>query len=138
DNACQLVTEMAQNVQLSQQTHLNPAFTNQLINRLAAALEAESMSDAACTIYRQSLERQSKQSGPSSIEAATIMQQYSTALRSAGKAQEAETMQDNFKAIWDLYNRQNRGEAGVYRPFAPLSETVRTYQMRRMTPDSST
>jgi tetratricopeptide (TPR) repeat protein len=138
DNASQLVVEMAQYVQLSQQTHMNQAFTNQLVNRLTTALEAEGMADSACVIYKQSLERQSKATGPSSIEVASVMQQYGNALRNAGKTQEATDMQNNSAAIWDVYNRQNRGEAGVYRPFAPLSETLRTYQMHRMTPDSST
>ncbi|HEY9789533.1 MAG TPA: hypothetical protein V6D22_03975 [Candidatus Obscuribacterales bacterium] len=138
ENASQLVVEMAQYVQLSQQTHMNQAFSNQLVNRLTAALEAEGMADTACTIFKQSLERQSKASGPSSIEAASVMQQYGNALRNSGKTQEATEMQNNATAIWDVYNRQRAGDVGAYRPFAPLSETLRMYQMHRMTPDSST
>jgi hypothetical protein len=51
---------------------------------------------------------------------------------------EAQEMQQGSEAIHDFYQRQQRGELGAYKPFAPLSETLRNFQMHRMPADSST
>lgn len=82
-------------------------------------------------LYELILDMVSKVSGPSSIQASSIMGQYANVLSMSGDAKKAEELRRASTVIQTLYQRQNETAPNgnsIYKPFAPLSETLGTQE----------
>jgi Tetratricopeptide repeat len=138
-NASQLLVSVASTLQSTKYAHGDSEqYTLQIMQRLANAYEQAQTPEAALGLYHAILEKQSKEYGESSIQVSGTMTIIANCLRRSGKAPEALQMQEEAQAILDMYNRQNRGERGLYQPFASLKDTVQRYRVQHVSPNSST
>ena len=137
-SASQILTQVAQYQWLSRHQSGSLQFANGAWTVLAAAFESEQMYEPALVLYKKQVDWQTKQYGESSWQAGQSLQSLSRVLRNAGKDSQATEMEEAAKAISDLYMRQQRGENGVYKPFAPLTETIRNARLGKMPADSAT
>jgi tetratricopeptide (TPR) repeat protein len=116
----------------------NVSYRSNIMLNLARQFASQQMYAEADVCYKQALEWNNKAYGPSSIQSSGVMSSYASYLRSQGKGQQAQELSDAVEAINQVYQRQIRGESGVYRPFAPLTETIRGLKLRNTQADSST
>lgn len=99
--------------------------------RVAQAMISRQMQAAAIPLFETALAAQIKGYGASSVQAASLMSQYAYLLRHEGSAQRAAEMDEGHRAIYALHSRQNQlgpGGEPVYKPFAPLAETIQQYK----------
>lgn len=104
------------------------------LNRIANVMAPLHMSAEAAELLEMTLEMQSQKYGPSSVQAASTMRQYSYVLNDLGNTDKAREMERAERAIYALYNKQNQTASGgtrIYNPFAPLSETLKNEEAQR-------
>lgn len=122
DKSIEMLQSMAQ---LSNSNYSQPA---EALARMSYVLISSQMNTEAATILQLALDLQSKTYGPSSIQVANLMRQYAPVLTQAGDTEKSGEMVRSEQAIRNRWQKQNQtapGGTSIYKPFAPLSETLK-------------
>jgi tetratricopeptide (TPR) repeat protein len=119
-------------------TSASAAWLNSLSYSLSVAFEQEKMFAPAIELNKKRIDADSKQFGPSSIQAAGAIDNLARIIRSSGDTQKADKFEEQSVAIRGMYARQTTGDTQAYQPFRSLEETMKAWQIYKLKPADST